>query len=184
VALPKVFDERLAGMATTTLGVGSLASAVFAAAAFAQIVVGFLIDRYPIKPVFLVVVAAQLPLMLLAAVAHDAAMLGVALIMMALVFGEIPIHDALIARFATDAWRSRIYAVKYVITLGVSALAVPLIAFTHDSAGGLATLFALLAVFVAVILAAVAFLPAADRADAAARAGAEGGAGRVRVESA
>lgn len=184
VALPKVFDERLAGMATTTLGVGSLASAVFAAAAFAQIVVGFLIDRYPIKPVFLVVVAAQLPLMLLAAVAHDAAMLGVALIMMALVFGEIPIHDALIARFTTDAWRSRIYAVKYVITLGVSALAVPLIAFTHDSAGGLATLFALLAVFVAVILAAVAFLPAADRAGAAARTGAEGGAGRVRVESA
>ena len=184
VALPKVFDERLAGMATTTLGVGSLASGVFAVAAFAQIIVGFLIDRYPIKPVFLAVVAAQLPLMLLAAVAHDAAMLGVALIMMALVFGEVPIHDALIARFAVDAWRSRIYAVKYVVTLGVSALAVPLIAFTHDSAGGLAALFALLAAFVAIILAAVAFLPTADRAGAPARADAEGGAGRVRAESA
>ena len=88
--------------------------------------------------------------------------------MMALVFGEIPIHDALIVRFTTDAWRSRIYAIKYVITLGVSALAIPLIAFTHDSAGGLSTLFTLLAACVAIILVAVAFLPTADRAGAAA----------------
>ncbi len=174
IALPKVFDERLAGMATTPLGVGSLASMVFAGAAFAQIAVGFLIDRYPVKPVFVVVVAAQLPLMLLAAVAHDTAMLGVAFVMMALVFGQIPIHDALIARFTTDAWRSRIYAVKYVITLGVSALAVPLISFTHEFAGGFATLFALLAAFAAVVLAAVAVLPtrsAAARAAAAAETG-------------
>lgn len=182
VALPKVFDERLAGMATTTLGVGSLASIVFAVAAFAQIVVGFLIDRYPIKPVFVIVVAAQLPLMLMAATAHDAAMLGAALIMMALVFGEIPIHDALIARYTTNAWRSRIYAIKYVITLGVSALAVPLISFTHESAGGFTTLFVLMAAFVVIILAAVAFLPVTGRSSEAAPAAATEGTSDARVE--
>ena len=166
VALPKVFDERLAGLATTTLGVGSLASIVFAAAAFSQIAVGYLIDRFPIKPVLLVVVGAQIPLMLLAANSHDGVMLGVALIMMALVFGEIPIHDALIARYTSDAWRSRIYAIKYVITLGVSALAIPLVALTHKSEGGFATLFVLMAAFVVIIFTAAAFLPAARQVKA------------------
>ena len=161
VALPKIFDERLTGLATTTLGVGSLASVVFAVAAFSQIAVGYLIDRFPIKPVLVVVVGAQIPLMLLAAGAHDGVMLGVAVIMMALVFGEIPIHDALIARFTSDAWRSRVYAIKYVITLGVSALAIPLVSLTHRSEGGFVTLFVLMAAFVVIILTAVAFLPVA-----------------------
>ena len=161
VALPKIFDERLTGLATTTLGVGSLASIVFAVAAFSQIAVGYLIDRFPIKPVLVVVVGAQIPLMLLAAGAHDGVMLGVAVIMMALVFGEIPIHDALIARFTSDAWRSRVYAIKYVITLGVSALAIPLISLTHRSEGRFVTLFVLMAAFVVIILTAVAFLPVA-----------------------
>ena len=161
VALPKIFDERLTGLASTTLGVGSLASVVFAVAAFSQIAVGYLIDRFPIKPVLVVVVGAQIPLMLLAAGAHDGVMLGVAVIMMALVFGEIPIHDALIARFTSDAWRSRVYAIKYVITLGVSALAIPLVSLTHRSEGGFVTLFVLMAAFVVIILTAVAFLPVA-----------------------
>ena len=174
VALPKVFDERLAGLATTTLGVGSLASVVFAVAAFAQIVVGYLIDRYPIKPVFIVVVGAQIPLMILAANANDTMMLAVAVIMMALVFGEIPIHDALIARFTTDAWRSRIYAIKYVITLGVSALAIPLVAVSHESAAGFTNLFILLAIFVFIIVIAVAFLPVERESNAAAALAGEG----------
>ena len=165
VALPKIFDERLAGLATTTLGVGSLASIVFAVAAFSQIAVGYLIDRFPIKPILVVVVGAQIPLMILAASSHDGVMLGVAVIMMALVFGEIPIHDALIARFTSDAWRSRIYAIKYVITLGVSALAIPLVSLTHRSEGGFATLFALMVGFVVIILTAVAFLPISRRSE-------------------
>lgn len=175
VALPKIFDERLTGLATTTLGVGSLASIVFAVAAFSQIAVGYLIDRFPMKPVLVVVVGAQIPLLLLAASSHDGLMLGVAVIMMALVFGEIPIHDALIARFTSDAWRSRIYAIKYVITLGVSALAIPLVSLTHRSEGGFATLFVLMAGFVVIILTAVAFLPVSRRSESTVPAGAGAG---------
>jgi MFS family permease len=175
VALPKIFDERLTGLATTTLGVGSLASIVFAVAAFSQIAVGYLIDRFPMKPVLVVVVGAQIPLLLLAASSHDGLMLGVAVIMMALVFGEIPIHDALIARFTSDAWRSRIYAIKYVITLGVSALAIPLVSLTHRSEGGFTTLFVLMAGFVVIILTAVAFLPVSRRSGSTVPAGAGAG---------
>src|SRR3546814_10775725 len=45
-ALPKIFDERLASFATTPSEVGGWAFLVFAAAAFAQLVVGYLIDRH------------------------------------------------------------------------------------------------------------------------------------------
>src|SRR3546814_1343499 len=50
VSLPKVFDERLTGFGASTLGVGVLASVVYAIAAFTQIAVGRAIDRYPVRP--------------------------------------------------------------------------------------------------------------------------------------
>src|SRR3546814_7652935 len=51
VSLPKVFDERLTGFGASTLGVGVLASVVYAIAAFTQIAVGRAIDRYPVRPI-------------------------------------------------------------------------------------------------------------------------------------
>ena len=44
-ALPKIFEERLGGIATSASFIGSLALFVFAIASFAQIVVGKMLDR-------------------------------------------------------------------------------------------------------------------------------------------
>src|SRR3546814_11968120 len=46
-ALPKIFDERLASFATTPSDVGGWAFLVFAAASFAQLVVGYLRSAEP-----------------------------------------------------------------------------------------------------------------------------------------
>ena len=62
IALPKLFDEGLTGIADGALGIGALVSVVIAVAAFAQIGVGWLIDRYPAKPVWIAVLFAQAPL--------------------------------------------------------------------------------------------------------------------------
>src|SRR3546814_12056864 len=63
-ALPKIFDERLASFATTPSEVGGWAFLVFAAAAFAQLVVGYLIDRHSARTIFLLVTGLQAPLFL------------------------------------------------------------------------------------------------------------------------
>jgi len=158
IALPKVFDDRLSDLAGTTTGIGGLVTAVFMIAAVAQIVVGHLIDRYPLKRVFVGVAMLQVPMMTLAVFASDYAMLAVATGVMLLVFSAIPIYDTIIARYAAGHWRSRIYALKYTVGLGVSAGTVPLIAWVRDGTGGFATVFWILAALaVGVAVSALAF---------------------------
>ena len=99
------------------------------------------------------------------------ALLAGALAMMLLVFGQIPINDTLVARNTIDAWRARVYAVKFALSLSVSAGTVPMVALIHDTGGGFATLFTVLAVFAAIITLAVLFLPAEPRRQVAVAAG-------------
>jgi MFS family permease len=159
VGLPKLFEERLAGLAISTFDIGVVVSIVFTTAAFTQIAVGMAIDRFPVKPVFLGLVALQVPVLFLATSPSSWAMVIVAVAMMALVFGQIPIADTLVARYTPDARRARVYAIKYLITFGVSAMAVPMLATIHDMGGGFTTLFGIAAGLAAVITTAVIFLP-------------------------
>jgi hypothetical protein len=82
----------------------------------------------------------------------------VAVAFMFAVFGQIPINDVLIGRVARSEWRSRVYALRYTINFSIIASSVPLIAWIH-SRWGFDTLFMLLAVTAACILAAVSLLP-------------------------
>lgn len=170
VSLPKVFDERLATFGASTLGVGLLASVVYAIAAFTQIAVGRAIDRYPVRPILVWLAVALAVALLLASQAHGWAMFLGALMIMALVFGQIPIGDTLVARYTPDPWRARVYAVKYVITLGVASLAVPSIAILHGYGGGFGTMFMAMAVCAALVAAAGLGLPSVRRQAAAAPA--------------
>ncbi len=52
-ALPKVFDERLTGIAGSATLIGWLAFLVFAVASIAQIIVGRLLDKLGPRTVFL-----------------------------------------------------------------------------------------------------------------------------------
>jgi len=167
VSLPKVFDERLAGLGASTFGVGVLASIVYAIAAFTQIAVGRAIDRFPVRPILVWLAAALAVALLLVAQAEGWAMFLGALIIMALVFGQIPIGDTLVARYTPSPWRARVYAVKYVITLGVASLAVPSIAILHGWGNGFSTMFVAMAVCAALVAAAGLALPSPRRAPAA-----------------
>lgn len=166
IGLPKVFEERLPTVAPSMTDIGGWVTAVLAVAGFSQIAIGYLIDRYPFKLVFFGVLAVEAPLHYLAATALDWTMLGVALPLMLLVFGSIPIYDAIVARYVADAWRARVYAAKYVLSLGVSALAVPLISWFHASPQGFSGLFETLAVLAVAVGLCALLLPAERRAAA------------------
>jgi len=91
------------------------------------------------------------------------------------VFGEIPVHDALVAQYGAPQWRARIYGLKYVLSLGVSSAAVPLIAWLHlagaPGGNGFVVVYWALAAAAAVVAAASLLLP--GRRELAGRAGAE-----------
>lgn len=158
-ALPKIFDERLAGLATSGREVGWWAFAVFAAASIAQLIVGYFVDRHSVRLVFAAVAGGQAILFatMLNLTGVPALIVGVGF--MLVVFGQIPINDVLIGRIAKSEWRSRAYSVRYIISFAVMATTVPAISALHGH-WGFHALFAVMAVLAGLIFCAVMFLPA------------------------
>ena len=130
-ALPKIFDERLADITNSATLTGIYSFLVFTLAAFAQLAVGYLIDRYSIKVIFSIVAALQAVFFLIMMNLTGLPALLISLGFMLVVFGQIPINDVLVGRVTRSDWRSRAYALRYVITFSVSATAIPLIAWIH-----------------------------------------------------
>jgi len=156
--LPKVFDEQLAAIASSASEIGGYAFLVLTMAAVGQLVVGYLVDRYPIRWVFATVAALQAVLFAVMPGQTGWGALAVSIAFMFAVFGQIPINDVLIGRVAKSEWRARVYAIRYTINFGVIALSVPLIAWIYGN-WGFDMLFILLAIAAATILAAVMTLP-------------------------
>jgi len=159
IAMPKVFDERLQALTQTSFGVGALVAIVYTMAAFAQVLMGMLIDRMELRRLMIAVGLVQIPMLLLAANLEGWWMLGAALAMMLAVFGQIPLNDAIVGRYVADEFRARVLGVRYVVSLGVAAVAVPLIATLHKTAGGFANVFMVLAVLASGIFVAAFFFP-------------------------
>jgi MFS family permease len=159
-ALPKIFDERLTDIAGTATLVGWYAFIVFSVAALAQLVVGYMVDRHSLRVVFAVVAAAQAVFFFVMTHLSGIGSLLVATGFMLAVFGQIPINDVLVGRIARSEWRSRAYALRYIVTFSVMATAVPLIGWMHG-AFGFDALFKLLAIAATFIFAAVLLLPRA-----------------------
>ena len=134
-ALPKIFEERLSGLASSASMIGFLALVVFATASFAQIVVGQMLDRIGPKKVFLNVSAIQIIFFSLFIGKQDFFALFTALFFMLGAFGQIPINDFMIGKMAKSEFRASIFGVRYVISFAVWAIVVPLISFVHLNYG-------------------------------------------------
>jgi MFS family permease len=159
VAMPKVFDERLADLAQSGLGIGALVAFVYTLAAFAQLAMGALIDRFELRRLMIGIALIQIPLLALAANLEGWAMLAAALAMMLAVFGQIPLNDVIVGKYVADEYRARVLSVRYVVSLGVAAVAVPMISELHKTAGGFSNVFLVLAALAAGMLLASLFFP-------------------------
>ena len=81
----------------------------------------------------------------------------VATVFMLLVFGQNPINDVLVGRITKSEWRSRVNALRSIVTFSVMASTLPLIAGIHAS-WGFSALFVVMAVASSAIFAAVLVL--------------------------
>jgi len=156
--LPKVFDEQLGDLAVSASDVGWFAFLVLAVAAVGQLIVGYLVDRLPVRRIFMIVAVLQVSLFAIMPGLTGWQALVVAIAFMFAVFGQIPINDVLIGRVTHSAWRSRVYALRYMINFSIIASSVPLIAWIY-SGWGFDTLFVLLAITASGILIAASLLP-------------------------
>ena len=173
-ALPKIFDERLQGLASAAAAwlqdhgfggradvatmVGVFAFTVFAIASMAQLVVGSLLDRFGARSVFMGAAAVQIVFFGLMAGSREGWALALALGFMLGAFGQIPINDFMIGKMASGAARARVYGIRYVVSFTALAAALPLISLVYER-WGFDTLFYMLSAGAAVILALVSCLP-------------------------
>ena len=119
-----LITERFKGVMEDPASLGLLLALVYAVASVAQVVVGHLINRFPLKRFFMFMVLAQIPMLVLASQAQGwwlfAALIGV----MVFIFGAIPFTDFMIARYVDDRLRSRVSGMRLGVSFAVSSLSV------------------------------------------------------------
>ena len=155
----QLLRERLAGIVEDPALLGTLLACVYVVASFAQVAIGLLIDRYPMRRVYLAVVALQAPLFIAAADAKGWTLFALQIAFMIVIFGAIPFTDAMIVRYVDDRLRSRVSGMRLFVSFGVSSTAVwalgPVV-----KAAGFSTLLWSMAGIAAMTLCAVLMLPA------------------------
>ncbi len=161
--MPKVFDERLRALTDTNLGIGALVAIVYSIAAFAQVLMGTLMSRYDMKPLMIGVGLVQVPLLFAAATLQGWALLVAALLMMMAIFGQIPLNDGIVGKYVADEYRARVLSVRYVVSLGVASVAVPMISILHGTEGGFRNVFLVLGVLASAVFVSALFFPSRER---------------------
>jgi FSR family fosmidomycin resistance protein-like MFS transporter len=181
VSLPKIFAQRLNLFAggSGALSVGGFVTVVYLGAASVQVFGGMLADRFPLKWVYVVAYLVQVPVLLVAARLFDWPLVAVCMLMVLLQNGAAPAESSLYARYSPARWRATAFGLKFVVSLGVSALGVPLVALIYDHTGGFFWLFVAMACFAGVAASVGLLLPSERslRSPSIAAAGAAGAAG-------
>ncbi|TFZ08264.1 MFS transporter [Ramlibacter humi] len=154
----QLMAERFRGVVEDPAMLGTLLAIVYAIASLAQVIVGRLIDRYALRPLYVGVALLQIPLLLIAAHSQGwllfAALTGV----MVSIFGAIPFTDAMIVRYVDDRLRSRVAGMRLAVGLGISSVAVWALGPVVKGVG-FTTLLMVLAAIAAVTATIVNFLP-------------------------
>jgi MFS family permease len=158
----ELMRERFSGIVSDPAVLGILLALVYVAGSLAQIVVGSLIDRVSLKHLYFGIVACQVPLFALAALAQGWALYALMIAFMIAVFGAIPFTDAMIVRYVDDRMRSRVSGMRLTVAFGVSSLAVWLLG-PIVKAAGFATLLVSMACIAIFTLVAIGFLPTTSR---------------------
>jgi MFS family permease len=134
IALPKIVDEGISASVPLML-VGGIATAVLICGALAQLTVGRLVEAVPPHVIFTAVTALGLAGNLWATYATGFALLVALAIAIAAIYGQVTVNDIILARYTADAWRGRVYAVRYFTLFISSGAAVGLISLLHTSGG-------------------------------------------------
>jgi MFS family permease len=159
IALPKLVAERI-GEGVPLIVVGWLATGIFLCGALAQLAVGRLIERTPPHLLFAAVATVQFFGVAWAGHAAGATLIAALAVVIAAIYGQTTVGDIVIARYIPDAWRGRVYAVRYFLTFITSGVAVQLIAQLYGR-GGFDLVLAAIAVTGFILMAGVYVMAAA-----------------------
>ncbi len=157
--IPRLFEVRMQGITSDIAVTGTLASIIYAVAAFAQLVVGRAIDKRSIKNVLIFIAVGQPLLLFLMAMQTDYALFAVSLLAMGFVFGQIPITDAVLSQYVPDQWRAKVLSIKFLINLVIGALALITARYLLSTGAGFEAVMRVISIAACFIVGAAILLP-------------------------
>jgi MFS family permease len=134
IALPKIVNERLAANVPLLLA-GSVATIVLICGGLAQLSVGRLVERFSPHSMFAAITGLGFLGNLWAAYADGIALMIALAIAIAAIYGQVTVNDMVLARYTADAWRGRVYAVRYFLLFISAAVAIGMISLLHERGG-------------------------------------------------
>jgi FSR family fosmidomycin resistance protein-like MFS transporter len=160
LAMPKVFADRAAAvLGSGTTGVGLAVSVIYLVSGACTYFGGWLADRYPNKHVYLLTFLFQVPVCVLAATASGVPVIAVTAMLAILQTLNLPSESMLLARYTPERWRATAFGAKFVLSIGVSAAGVPLIAWIYGATGGFAWVYYTMAVMAGIAALSCLSLP-------------------------
>ena len=169
-ALPKLFAGRLATLVGgSAFGIGALVASVYMFAGLMQVLGGMLADRFPLKLVYLVMLALQIPLLAMSASAGGWALVIVVTLMVMFAASALPAENLLLGHYAPAKHHGFFFGLKFVLSFGIAPLAVQAVAWVQGTYADFFWLFMPLAVVAALASMAAVLLPG-NRSSAAASA--------------
>ncbi len=164
IAIPKIVDERMAQEIPLVL-LGSVATGVLLFGGAAQLTVGRLVSKFAPHILLAVIGVMQVIGVVCAYYASGPLLLGALALSIAAIYAQVTVGDIVIARYTADAWRGRVFAVRFFLAFISSGLAVALIAALHGH-GGFGLVLIMTAIFAALFMVAtIAISLLANRAE-------------------
>ena len=168
VAIPKIVSERLAQDVPLVL-IGSVATMVLLVGGIAQLTVGRLVSKYPPHLLFVAIGLIQLVGVVWSMYVGGFALLVALAFAIAGIYAQVTVADVVIARYTADAWRGRIYSLRFFLAFISSGAAIGLIAALHGRGGFFLVLGVTAICAVVFLLGAIAIASLAGRVEAGVR---------------
>jgi MFS family permease len=155
--IPKLMADRLGAEALPVVGAAAFAATL--CGAVTQFTVGRLIDRMTLRRIFLPISLLLVPGLALLSVVQGWAIVPLAGLVSAAIFGQVTLNETMTARYISPALRARIYSVRFFVGFLGSAAAAPVVGLLHERTGSLAASTLVLAGFAGVTLCCALFFP-------------------------
>ena len=128
-----------------------------------QLVGGWIADRFPLRWAYVASWSMQVPLLLTVAYMWELPLVMAMMLVFCTVVISTPVENALLVRYTPGRWRATAFGAKFVLSIGLGSLGLPLVALVHERTGGFFWLFVILS-GLALVIAATGLLLPPDRA--------------------
>ena len=156
-SLPKVFDIRIANL--STFAIGSIIGIIYGISGLMTLVGGFLADKFSLKKIYVIGIAAQVPCFYFIANFSGIPLIFVCL--MAAMFNSsiLPTENILLAKFTPERHHGLIYGFKFIVAFRSAPIAVFLISRIYEQTQEFTNLFYISFILMMFVTFFVLFLP-------------------------